>query len=1137
MRIPLLPAAISLAALTLATAQSPPQPTQNLITLPSGERLFVWQGHPGRSYFLQVSDPTSHLEKWFWAPVIEAGTGAEVSYEYGGTADKAFFRLAHTDKVPGSGETLDTADFDGDGLSNLAEISPPSGSQTNPLEADTDGDTLPDGWEIAHGLDPNDDGTTNPHNGASGSFQNSSTTNGSAYSQGVSANPGATLEDHDADGFTNAQEAIYATDPQNPDSDGDGLIDSLDGWAMDANLQYPRISKNYVILDLSGDLPISADPEAEGNIEIDNRGGVLYATTKYLHDGWSYTGAETTAKYSRGGNLYGVDELPYFNKQIDYPYLYPFHNEIRVGLTGNGELYYSLHFELGWGEVWSLPFSQMVEKMNIESGVKSVAYDLQGFKNYVIGGYTFVHFHMAPSGEAVMSLEADVSDYEGLGIHAPGNHGPLHPDDEIYPYALKIGSDPVIEKELTIAETSGQNAGTISAGISYSIGRNGTKIIREMFVDGSGADETFHDLSSPGLDAAALAGTLPGVTSVGDTADMLSWQSTKEYSADRGATRHPFRIVIDNALVNVALPGGPASDEFILAYGDSLILNQRKTPIGELITNPAGWSGYAVNGINKHGQVVGNAVKDGTRRIVTLLPVEVAPEVLAVNSDFDEGRIDPTTGYAIPDCDDANIALEAKQDHLDGKFSANERITDDMHPGFFGVNPSQLDDAFWDGANVTIRKVDKTDPSTGHPESGHIRLYGKWGDGPSEYRAIIPYDFDTLATTNLADGGINGAPGESVYGSASAFPAGTSYFIEGVHPGKITLEWRYQKGSVDFKHEQEFEVYTKKTASQWRFDLDYKIRLETLNEPSGEIRTIEYPLLSDGYEANIERAAEFYDFYRECFQEPLRSHATGYPHPMSWPGLARLAGSQVIGGLSDSEWGRRALLPGAVIASPILTIITPYLQDWTENEIEQLQVALFQGGWQIFTSVGWQHHAFRSSGYEAIEWVATETEDVEAPLMLSAWGDLRQGILDHDKALIDSAASEITDREQNHTIVPTWTTISGLGLGLVDDIFSVLGKNSCSPSGLDFTDLFDVAYLPRSTPPKPMGNLANAANRWTWIDSGTPGGILDTWETETLARKLSLSGDSLKSDAERFSLFSGPSSPVPVLSWDHLDVP
>ena len=36
------------------------------------------------------------------------------------------------------------------------------------------------------------------------------------------------------------------------------------------------------------------------------------------------------------------------------------------------------------------------------------------------------------------------------------------------------------------------------------------------------------------------------------------------------------------------------------------------------------------------------------------LPVEIAPEVLRVNSNFDEGRIDPVTGYAIPDCDDSN---------------------------------------------------------------------------------------------------------------------------------------------------------------------------------------------------------------------------------------------------------------------------------------------------------------------------------------------------------------------------------------------------------------------------------------------------------------------------------------------------
>ena len=77
-----------------------------------------------------------------------------------------------------------------------------------------------------------------------------------------------------------------------------------------------------------------------------------------------------------------------------------------------------------------------------------------------------------------------------------------------------------------------------------------------------------------------------------------------------------------------------------------------------------------------------------------LVPIETAPEVLAVNSDFDEGRIDEATGYAIPDCDDiagvdqktgsgnTSMALEAHRAHLDGVFAQTERITDDMHPGW-----------------------------------------------------------------------------------------------------------------------------------------------------------------------------------------------------------------------------------------------------------------------------------------------------------------------------------------------------------------------------------------------------------------------------------------------------------------------
>ncbi len=83
-------------------------------------------------------------------------------------------------------------DPDIDGLTNVQEYE----NDTDPNDPDTDGDDLPDGWEVINNLDPTDDGTIDPTMGASG--------------------------DPDFDGISNLGEFERDTDPQDPESPGEG---------------------------------------------------------------------------------------------------------------------------------------------------------------------------------------------------------------------------------------------------------------------------------------------------------------------------------------------------------------------------------------------------------------------------------------------------------------------------------------------------------------------------------------------------------------------------------------------------------------------------------------------------------------------------------------------------------------------------------------------------------------------------------------------------------------------------------------------------------------------------------------------------------------------------------------------------
>jgi hypothetical protein len=93
-------------------------------------------------------------------------------------------------------------DYDGDGVNNLGEYQ----YGTDPTDADTDSDHMPDGWEIQYGLDPLDDSDASA--------------------------------DSDGDGLTNLEEYLLGTDPTNrsPTADAgpdqavdEGVTVTLDG--------------------------------------------------------------------------------------------------------------------------------------------------------------------------------------------------------------------------------------------------------------------------------------------------------------------------------------------------------------------------------------------------------------------------------------------------------------------------------------------------------------------------------------------------------------------------------------------------------------------------------------------------------------------------------------------------------------------------------------------------------------------------------------------------------------------------------------------------------------------------------------------------------------------------------------------
>jgi len=340
------------------------------------------------------------------------------------------YELAHTNPQSATamnpGDDLENGGA-GDGLTNLQEYE----IGTNPNDPDTDDDTLGDEDEVAGaGLRP----ATSPTD---------SDTDGDGLDDGVETNTGIyisvtdtgtdpTVTDSDGDGLKDGDEMIIGTDPTKTDSDGD---DAEDWYEVAASFTDPINPGDSPVIPYPLPDPDSTPPDSTKPVKVYILSGQSNMVGMGNINGTNPGTLETIVKReNKFPNL--VDDAGAWTVRNDVIY------KGVVTAVGQGPLTPGLQGstigpEMGFGHVMGYYHDEPVIVIKTSQGNRSIGWDFlpPGSERYIVGEYTYAGYGDSPNRWLTGTTPEPVNWYAGKQYDDCFNaaHDVLDNFDTLYP--------------------------------------------------------------------------------------------------------------------------------------------------------------------------------------------------------------------------------------------------------------------------------------------------------------------------------------------------------------------------------------------------------------------------------------------------------------------------------------------------------------------------------------------------------------------------------------------------------------------------------------------------------------------------------------------------------------------------------